>query len=324
MKPSRRHFLAAATAGTVGAFNRGVSGQARRYTLDPVANGKALMDADRRVVLAYLTSKPDGLAGNSACCIHPFHTLGGVRVTDLAPPDHRDHRGIFLAWHNVEFRKGEDTLKGDFWGWGRFAPIQDRVIVNREVSLVRADAQSAEVRVVNAWTIAGAAVMEETTTIVTGQEQGARVLDLAFRFRSADNDVTLNQMAFTGFTVRCRKDGTYTFVDSDGEVTLERHPNSMATNPATDWPARPWYAHQVTLADGPIVSVAVIDHPDNPPSLWHGARAVSFLNPCVSALQPIQIARGGALTLRYRVAAFDGAAPVRVLDTMAAAWRGRP
>jgi len=317
MSITRRSFLG--VAGAI-AITRPFSAQTQTFTFEPGPNGKILKDAKGQVVLAYLTSKPAGLEGNSACCVHPLNTLAGERVTDLAPPDHKDHRGIFFAWHDMEFKKGAETLKADFWGWGRFAPIERRVIVNKDLRLVRADARSAEIAVRNDWTIEDKPVMQEAVTILAGDEQGMRVLDLTFQFTS-DYDVTLNQMAFTGFCMRCRKDGPYTFFDSEGEVTPQRSPNSSATAPATDWPARPWYSHQVTLPDGKVLASAVIDHPKNPPSLWHGARGVSFLNPCVSAQQPVQIPAGKPLALRYRAVARDGAFPAGLLDTMAAAWR---
>jgi hypothetical protein len=74
-------------------------GSQGRYTFDPDPAGKTLKDPNGRVVLGYLTSKPAGvpLESNSACCVHPFNTLGGERATDIAPDDHRTHRGIFFA-----------------------------------------------------------------------------------------------------------------------------------------------------------------------------------------------------------------------------------
>ena len=173
---TRRTFLEMAGAAAVGARNRQLK---RSYTLEPGPNGMILKDPAGHVVLAYLTSKPEGLAGNSACCIHPLNTLAGERVTDLAPPDHKDHRGLFFAWHNVEFRKGADLLKGDFWGWGRYAPVEDRVIVSKEVRLVRADARTADLAVTNDWMIGQQAVMREAVTIGVSEERGARVLDLS-------------------------------------------------------------------------------------------------------------------------------------------------
>jgi Family of unknown function (DUF6807) len=318
MSITRRAFLAASGAA---ALTRTVRGQTRAYTLEPDAAGKTLNDPNGRVVLGYLTSKPEGvpLAGNSACCIHPLNTPGGERATDIAPPDHRDHRGIFFAWHDMTFAGKSETLQGDFWGWGRFAPTDGRAIVNRDVRLVRADAKSAEVAVENHWMIANTPVLKETTTIHAGEEPEMRVLDLTYRFTS-DFDVTLNRMAFTGFCFRCRKDGPYTFADSKGEVTL---PNSNATNPESDWPARDWYSHTVTLPDGKIVSSAVIDHPGNPPSLWHGARAVSFLNPCIAAPSAVKIPSGQALTLRYRAVVRDGPFQPRALDRLVTDFRSQ-
>jgi Family of unknown function (DUF6807) len=316
MSVTRRAFLEVAGGAAVGVR---LGAQNRVYALEPGPHGKVLKDPAGRVVLAYLTTKPEGLAGNSACCIHPLNTMAGERVTDLAPPDHKDHRGLFFAWHNVEFKKVDEVLKGDFWGWGRFAPVENRVIVNKDVRLVRSNASQAEVSVENDWMIRQQVVMHEDSTIAVIEERRARVLDLSYRFTS-DYNVTVNQMAFTGACFRCRKDGPYTFFDSNGEVKL---PDSTATNPASDWPAQPWYSHQVTLSDGQILSSALIDHPANPASLWHGARGVSFLNPCISAAQPVQIPAGKPLTLRYRAVAFDGVFPAGMLDQMAATWRAK-
>jgi hypothetical protein len=67
----------------------------------------------------------------------------------------------------------------------------------------------------------------------------------------------------------------------------------------------------------------VIDHPGNPPSAWHGARSVSFLNPCITAPGARQIPARQTLTLRYRAVAHDGRFPDGFLDQMAKAWRAR-
>jgi len=117
--------------------------------------------------------------------------------------------------------------------------------------------------------------------------------------------------------------GPVTAVDPDGEVTLEKLPNSSATDPATDWPAKPWYSHEVTLTNGNVVSSAVIDHPANPPSLWHGARGVSFLNPCISAPAEVKMPPGKPLTLLYVAVALDGKFPAGWLDAVADGWRAR-
>ena len=128
-------------------------------------------------------------------------------------------------------------------------------------------------------------VMHEDTTIGVSEQHGARVLDLTYRFTS-EYDVTLNRMAFTGVCFRCRKDGQYFYADAKGEVAL---PDSRPTEPDSDWPARDWYSHTVTHENGTTVASALINHPSNPPALWHGVRLVSFLNPCIAAPRAVNI-----------------------------------
>jgi hypothetical protein len=110
------------------------------------------------------------------------------------------------------------------------------------------------------------------------------------------------------------------YADSKGEVTL---PDSGPTAPESNWPARDWYSHTVTRPGGKTVASAVIDHPSNPPSTWHGVRLVSFLNPCIAAAKPVTIAARQPLTLRYRAVTHDGRFPDGWLDRMAAEWRAR-
>src|SRR3954454_10861685 len=164
---TRRGFLQSAAAS---ALVRGVKMQRRSFELEPAPSGKTLKAADGRTALTYLTTKPEGsnLRANSACCFHPVNTPSGERLTDLAPGDHVHHRGIFLAWHSMEFRwkadfsklgplgptHGFDINRGDFWGWGQFAPTDQRVITNQRVQLQQSHADAASVDIQNDWMIA--------------------------------------------------------------------------------------------------------------------------------------------------------------------------
>ena len=108
----RREFIMTASGLAIGANmqNRREGGS---YELESVAAGRSLKAPDGRVALTYLTSKPEGsnLRANSACCFHPVTTPSGERLTDLAPGDHVHHRGIFLAWHSIDFRRKADFRK---------------------------------------------------------------------------------------------------------------------------------------------------------------------------------------------------------------------
>ena len=94
----------------------------RAYTLTPVTYGMQLKTPDGRVVFDYMTKKPPTsevpLTSPSVACFHPVLTPSGERVTALAPDDHPHHRGIYLAWHDAEFRQRR-SIPGKV---GQYAP----------------------------------------------------------------------------------------------------------------------------------------------------------------------------------------------------------
>lgn len=291
--------------------------QSRPYVLETTALGRVLKSGDGRVAYEYLTTKPQGLTAESACCFHPLNTPAGERISDLAPKDHTTHRGVFLAWHAMAFNRPE-PVRADFWGWGRYAPTAGRVITNRAIRLASADAGGATVEIQNDWTIDGSRVLEERTTAVWRGGQDVNVLDLTFNL-TPDVDATIDQQAFGGFCARGRNDGKSWFSNAEGTVDL---PNSNAGNPALNWPAAPWYAYSIALSSGRTIGWAVLDHPSNPASTWHTPRSVHFLQPAIMAGGPVALPRGKTLTLRYRVAAFDGDVPTELLNRLSADWRG--
>ena len=197
--------------------------------------------SDESVVLKHVTyqlKKPAGsnLPVESACYFHPFTTPSGAVVTDVAPGDHKHHRGIFLAWFDMKGRKD-----ADFWGWGMYAPVKDRVIVNRGV---RKGEGSTTVE--NQWLAEGETLLKETLTFSPRVEGSASVLDLVYVL-NVDADLRIAKGAFSGFCLRMRKDGKVTVEGPEGEV---KRPAPHHMKPETDWPAQPWYGYQVTLPDG--------------------------------------------------------------------------
>src|SRR5437764_1875229 len=138
---------------------------ASAYTLTPVEYGMQLRTPDGRVVFEYLTKKPEniGLTSPSAACFHPVNTPSGERITSIAPNDHPHHRGIFFGWHDGAFfepparpnpsptaaMRSATVRRADFWGWGVYAPRENRVVQNRDIKLITADAAHAELAIHN-------------------------------------------------------------------------------------------------------------------------------------------------------------------------------
>lgn len=101
--------------------------------------------------------------------------------------------------------------------------------------------------------------------------------------------------------------------DPAGKVTL---PAPSHLKPESDWPARPWYAFEMALPGGKKAGVAVLNHPQNPPTLWHNVTDIALLNPCIIAPGPFKISAAQPLMLRYRVVTFDGPVPTDLLNQL--------
>lgn len=259
------------------------------------------------VVFKYQLSKPTDipLSVESGCYFHPLLTPKGVVLTDVAPEDHRHHRGVFLAW--VEMHGKKDA---DFWGWGEHAPTRERKIVNALVNFQRTSGKEVLFRVRNHWMAEGEIMVIEDLLVELRRVGKAYVLDLDYSLR-ATSELTLSQWAFSGFCVRARKDGAASIRNGKGPVHL---PAPVHTQPDSDWPASPWYALDMVLNKGTKAGVAVFDHPSNPPALWHNHTGLRMLNPAVTAPGQVTLSPDKPLRLRYRVAAYDGRASVGKLE----------
>jgi len=284
------------------------------FTLLPDPHGMVLKTPQGQTVFRYMTKKPEvtKLSANSVCCLFPVNTPSGERVVDFAPSDHPHHRGVFLAWHSL---KGKE--KADFWGWGEWAPTEGRVIRNRGLKLLKADAKQATIEARNDWTVGDEVMIEEVTLLSTRQRGPAYVIDLDYRLTPKE-DVTLDQTAFGGFCAKCRKDGKGVYSDPQGEVKL---PPPHHLKPETDWPAADWYDYTIRLEGGKTVGIAVLDHPDNPPTTWHNLAPIAMVNPCIVAQGPVVIRQGQPLRLRYRLVVHDGPAPEKLLKELTGEWR---
>jgi hypothetical protein len=260
------------------------------------------------VTYHFKRSKDSDLPFESDCYFHPLYTPNGTVVTDVAPSDHRHHRGVFLAW--VEMHGKKDA---DFWGWGEHAPVKGRRIVNKRS---RYGGLPPAFLFDNEWIADGETLLAEQLSGRAYAAAGAHVLDLTYTL-TPTNDLKLSRWAFSGFCVRTRKEGKLTAYGPGGEVKL---PDPSHVKPESDWPAAPWYGYTLRFDDGKVAGVAVIDHPKNPASLWHNHRGVRMLNPCIVAPGEVQLKAGKPLVLRYRVVAHDGPTPRELLDRLAKEW----
>ena len=286
------------------------------FQLLPEQYGFVLQTPQGKTMFRYMTKRPTGtnLKANSVCCLYPVKTPSGEDVVEFAPSDHPHHRGLFLAWHALDGKKA-----ADFWGWGEWAPTENRLITNRELKLLEADADHAALQVRNDWVAEGDVMIEETTTIAARQEGGAHVVDFMFRLLPKEA-ITLRQTAFGGFCVKSRKDGKAEYTSPKGKVAF---PPPHHLKPESDWPAADWYDYTIRLASGKTIGAAILDHPKNPPTAWHNLEPIAMLNPCIVAPGPVMLTAGTPLELRYRLVVHDGPAPAELLNRLARQWRAQ-
>lgn len=303
------------------------------FTLGDVPFGKVLKNPSGKIVFRYMTEKPPdtNLLANSTSCFHPVYTPAGQRITDLAPGDHHHHRGIFLAWHSMQFQSKADFSKlgplgptegynihrADFWGWGQFAPTDGRVIENRGVELTQSDTEQAKLTILDDWMIDGKRMMKQVTKVTFREQQGVYVMDLDYQLTPLQ-DLVLNHTAFGGFCVRARNDGASQFADDQGPVTL---PDPHYSVPHLNWPTKAWYDYTIKLDSGPTLGCTVIDHPDNPTSTWHNPRYVWMVNPCIVAKKGLTFEKGKVLRLKYRLVIHDGPPPKPVIQKLSDDFR---
>ena len=266
-----------------------------------------------QLLLRYQVERPalTNLTVDSGCFFHPLCTPKGIPLTDLAPPDHPHHRGIFLGWVEMHGRKD-----ADFWGWGEHAPKAGRRILSKGLSSIWAHADSAGFKARNEWRADDDLLVQEDMETKVQIVGPATVLDVTYRLKT-DEELGLTRWAFGGFCVRGRREAAITMESPAGPVTL---PNPVHTKPDTDWPAASWYDMAMQLPDGTQAGVAVMSHPKNPPTLWHNHRELRILNPVVCASAPLVMRAKKPLVLRYRVVAHDGPVPKDLLARLAAQW----
>jgi hypothetical protein len=270
-----------------------------------------VITADGQPVLRYMIGKlPAGEAApsvESSCYFHPIHTPSGEVVTDMAPADHPHHRGVFLGWVQVTGKK-----PADFWGWGAKAPKEARRVVNRGVRMDNGDHRAGFVAE-NEWLVEGEAMAAERCAVRVAQQGPANIIDVEYRVTPAEGEIRIEPNPFGGFCYRARPRGKVEMTGPDGPVAAA---DAIFDRPASNWPAARWYDATYRGEGGKVSGVAVMDHPSNPTTTWHGHRGLHMLNPCIVANGPVTVSRNKPLVLRYRLVAHDGDAAAANLPAL--------
>lgn len=270
-------------------------------------DGVLITEGDRKVL--FYQRRPQSLEGRyrRANYVHPLYDLDGRVLTEDFPSDHRHHRGIFWAWHQVWV--GERKI-GDAWEAKRF----DWDV--RSVEVRQSDASSIALQAHTLWKspelqdAAGHAIpiVDERTLIrVHRGTDSLRQIDFEIALRALLPDVRLggseDEKGYGGFSVRVQLPEGLEFRGRNGIV----EPRTTAVNagPWLDLSANDW-------------GLAILTHPSDPrfPQPWILRRQRSMQNAAYPGREPVALEMDRPLVLRYRLVLHRGQLEAAALDRL--------
>lgn len=221
------------------------------------------------------------------CYIFPLVTPAGVSMLDDFPPDHWHHRGLFWAWPVVETAGG----KYDLW--------MLRGVGDRFEKLLETSARAGEARLVveNGWYAGERKIVREIVRLgVFPARDGAREMDLELNFEALDGPIALrgseeSGKSYGGFSARFAP-RSETALRADGGLVEKDE----------DLNRRRW-AELEAVYGGRRAALRITPDPANAtaPHQWC-LRHYGFVG---ASAQPLTLAPGQPLTLRFRVRISD-------------------
>ncbi|MEK7750493.1 MAG: PmoA family protein [Acidobacteriota bacterium] len=246
--------------------------------------------------------------------VHPLYAPNGLPITLDGTADHIHHRGLMLAWTNVN----------GFDFWGETDPGVKGQIVHQAFENMREGA-AAEITAINHWVGGGRTLVVERRRLRAPAPTGEFLrLEWQSELRAAGEAVIL-QADHADRPVKAEYNGLgIRFVYSMNRGRALNSNATAAVERANGERAR-WCAFQGPLEVGSYGGAAIFDHPRNPrhptPFYVAAGKTFSYLSAAPTWSEPLKIEAGAALQLRYAVVTFTGDASREKLDRLYAEWR---
>ncbi len=255
--------------------------------------------------------RSDHQAGLGKPCLHPVGLVDGTPLTWFRPADHPWHRGVWLTWKYINGLC--------YWEEGADGLSPGRTDVLRVKAAAREDASARIELDVSFHPPEQPPVMIEQRIINFSRPEsdGTYRIDWQSTFVALD-DLVLERTpilgepdgvahgGYAGFSIRMAAETRgWNVQTSEGATDQDAHGK----------PAR-WLAAGGKTPDGKPAGIAIFDHPQNArhPSPWFVAKDMPYYSPAVVFNEPLKLAAGESLTLRYRVLIYTGQRNKAALD----------
>ena len=265
--------------------------------------GVLLTEGDDKVLFYQRTPKSLDGKWERAGYVHPLYDLEGNVLSEDFPEDHRHHRGIFWAWHQVLVG---DKPAGDGWAIVDMAwevtgvePLpQQPDAVGIQASVIW---KSKRLQNDNGGPLA--VVREETTIRAHRAAKDVRLIDFEIRLVALVDELRIggseDEKGYGGFSTRVRLPNDVQFISRLGKLEPQFGPVEGG----------PWLDCVASYTgDGHPSGVAILSHPTLPgyPQPWILRSSRSMQNPQFPGREAVAIPRDKPLVLRYRLAVHRG------------------
>jgi len=315
-------LVASAGCGRMGAPKSMATGDSKKPVFRPVRivkTGEGFLFLEGKKKILFYQRKPKSFHGRYSRCnyAHPLYGLDGEILTEDFPSDHRHHRGIFWAWHQVLVG---DKRVGDGWIVDNFSwDVYDAKILAGD-----SNCPALKVKVFwksNLWTNAEGRqkpFVKETTIIRAHPAAGdIRKIDFVISLLALEDGVRIggadNEKSYGGFSVRIKLPKDIRFTGCNGTVEPMRIP--VEAGPWMDFSGHFQKTSQVS-------GLAILCHRSLPgyPQPWILRRASSMQNAVYPGRRPVVLSRKKPLVLRYRLIVHRGDARHINLDKLQAQY----
>jgi len=231
--------------------------------------------------------------------IHPLCASGQPLTLD-GPKDHVHHRGLMVAWSEVN---GIDF-------WGEVNPARHGQIVHQRFERLK-DSPAAEIISINHWIAEGKLLLVERRTVRVPPPDNGTWVEWITELKAATEPVQLaaGQHTYNGLGIRVipEMDGGRV-LNSNGTATIEKANGEAAL----------WCAYH-----GAGSTVAFFDHPRNPrhPNAFFVMnKAFGYMSAAPTFREPFQLARGESIRFHWGVLAFRGEPDAATLSRRFQSW----
>lgn len=245
----------------------------------------------------------NALKSHAKPSFHPLTAPGGETLSAFRPLDHPWHRGAWWSWKFLN--------RQNFWEEDAAGVPLDGLTEVASVQFQPHDDFSATIRLELRYSLkSGLLLLREVRTLEVSPpaSDGSYAITSRHSFTAVE-PVAVDAWYYGGFSLRLAGETlpSWQFLDPAGFFSPSRQSNLSREHgqPRLASPPVPWVAF-VENPSGPGQGVALFDHPANPrhPSPWLVLRDMPFFGPVFTASEPLSLAPGETLDLRYQLLCF--------------------